>query len=220
MAVEFGTGKTVFILAIVVGCFAVLWPKLFYPMLQASVTTKAPVEVSQAAMKAELTHLFQETRSSLVMGSYASITLDFGIWGGFINDAIRLSCLWSVVRTATCCDVIFETDVDAIKLVAGLCGSVLQRNLPLEGRLPPALLDECRSQVLRCGVDIAMFLQDNVRLGKLSRQLLDEIRSFNSSRCLMSNFGVHLGAPRHERLRVFKLPSETLCAILTQLCVY
>nr|CAD7268640.1 unnamed protein product [Timema shepardi] len=201
MAVEFGTGKTVFILAIVVGCFAVLWPKLFYPMLQASVTTKAPVEVSQGTF----------------LIKHYLILLKFPLMPG---DTIRLSCLWSVVRTATCCDVIFETDVDAIKLVAGLCGSVLQRNLPLEGRLPPALLDECRSQVLRCGVDIALFLQDNVRLGKLSRQLLDEIRSFNSSRCLMSNFGVHLGAPRHERLRIFKLPSETLCAILTQLCVY
>nr|CAD7597096.1 unnamed protein product [Timema genevievae] len=169
MAVEFGTGKTVFILAIVVGCFAVLWPKLFYPMLQASVTTKAPVEVSQ---------------------------------GNFPSPGTTARSL------AACCDVIFETDVNAIKLVAGLCETVLQRNLPLEGRLSPALLDECRSQVLRCGVDIAMFLQENVRLGKSSRQLLDEIRSFNSSRCLMSNFGVHLGAPRHERLRIFKLPNH------------
>lgn len=38
MATEFGTGKTVFILAIVVGCFAILWPKIFYPMLQESVS--------------------------------------------------------------------------------------------------------------------------------------------------------------------------------------
>lgn len=41
MASEFGTGKTIFVLAIVVGCFAVLWPKVFYPMLTAS-TTKQP----------------------------------------------------------------------------------------------------------------------------------------------------------------------------------
>ena len=40
MATEFGTGKTVFILAIVVGCFAILWPKIFYPMLQGSVSPK------------------------------------------------------------------------------------------------------------------------------------------------------------------------------------
>ena len=47
MAVEFGTGKTIFILAIVVGCFAVLWPKLFYPMLQASVNTRTPIDNTQ-----------------------------------------------------------------------------------------------------------------------------------------------------------------------------
>ncbi|XP_066985824.1 fibrous sheath CABYR-binding protein isoform X11 [Macrobrachium rosenbergii] len=39
MSGEFGTGKTIFVLAIVVGCFAVLWPKIFYPMLTASVTS-------------------------------------------------------------------------------------------------------------------------------------------------------------------------------------
>jgi len=35
---EFGTAKTVFILAIVVGCFAILWPKIFYPMLLSSLS--------------------------------------------------------------------------------------------------------------------------------------------------------------------------------------
>lgn len=33
---DFGPRKTIFILAIVVGCFAVLWPKIFYPMLTAT----------------------------------------------------------------------------------------------------------------------------------------------------------------------------------------
>jgi hypothetical protein len=47
MAVEFGTGKTICILAIVAGCFAVLWPKLFYPMLQASISTRNPIDNSQ-----------------------------------------------------------------------------------------------------------------------------------------------------------------------------
>nr|XP_012217605.1 PREDICTED: resistance to inhibitors of cholinesterase protein 3-like isoform X3 [Linepithema humile] len=35
---DFGPRKTIFILAIVVGCFAVLWPKIFYPMLTATYT--------------------------------------------------------------------------------------------------------------------------------------------------------------------------------------
>jgi hypothetical protein len=47
MAIEFGTGKTIFILAIVVGCFAVLWPKLFYPMLQASLSARNHIDNSQ-----------------------------------------------------------------------------------------------------------------------------------------------------------------------------
>jgi len=33
MAGDFSTGKTILVLAIVVGCFAVLWPRVFYPML-------------------------------------------------------------------------------------------------------------------------------------------------------------------------------------------
>ncbi|CAL8103460.1 unnamed protein product [Orchesella dallaii] len=37
-ASEFGRGKTIFVLAIVIGCFAVLWPKIFYPMLTASIS--------------------------------------------------------------------------------------------------------------------------------------------------------------------------------------
>ncbi|XP_014598356.1 PREDICTED: uncharacterized protein LOC106783893 isoform X1 [Polistes canadensis] len=36
---DFGPRKTIFILAIVAGCFAVLWPKIFYPMLTASVNS-------------------------------------------------------------------------------------------------------------------------------------------------------------------------------------
>jgi hypothetical protein len=51
MAVEFGTGKTICILAIVAGCFAVLWPKLFYPMLQASITTRSPIDNSQGKIR-------------------------------------------------------------------------------------------------------------------------------------------------------------------------
>ena len=30
---EIGTGKTVFVIAVVLGCFAVLYPKIFYHMM-------------------------------------------------------------------------------------------------------------------------------------------------------------------------------------------
>jgi len=36
MPTEISQSKTICILAIVVGCFAVLWPSLFYPMLKGS----------------------------------------------------------------------------------------------------------------------------------------------------------------------------------------
>lgn len=36
MATEISQSKTVCILAVVAGCFAILWPSLFYPMLKGS----------------------------------------------------------------------------------------------------------------------------------------------------------------------------------------
>lgn len=61
---EFGTGKTIFILAIVVGCFAVLWPKIFYPMLLSSIsgtppqTSVPPVDTSQGMQPPQKAPLF------------------------------------------------------------------------------------------------------------------------------------------------------------------
>ena len=42
---ELGTQKTVLILATVAGCFALLWPQIFYPMLTTSLT-RAPTPES------------------------------------------------------------------------------------------------------------------------------------------------------------------------------
>lgn len=39
----FSRTKTVLVLAVVIGCFAVLWPKIFYPMLTASLNPKSMV---------------------------------------------------------------------------------------------------------------------------------------------------------------------------------
>ncbi|KFM61532.1 Resistance to inhibitors of cholinesterase protein 3, partial [Stegodyphus mimosarum] len=38
----FGTGKSLIVLAIVVGCFAILWPKIFYPMMQTAFAMTSP----------------------------------------------------------------------------------------------------------------------------------------------------------------------------------
>lgn len=32
--VDIGPRKTMFILVVVIGCFSILWPKVFYPMLK------------------------------------------------------------------------------------------------------------------------------------------------------------------------------------------
>ncbi|XP_017799344.1 PREDICTED: probable inactive protein kinase DDB_G0270444 isoform X3 [Habropoda laboriosa] len=50
---DFGPRKTIFILAIVAGCFAVLWPKIFYPMLTASVTTTHQPSDNSGTIKQE-----------------------------------------------------------------------------------------------------------------------------------------------------------------------
>ncbi|XP_069681323.1 resistance to inhibitors of cholinesterase protein 3 isoform X8 [Periplaneta americana] len=168
MAVEFGTGKTIFILAIVVGCFAVLWPKLFYPMLQASVNTRTPIDSSQAS---------------------------------------------------TCCDVIFETDVNAIKIITEMCGNIIHHYDEVDpkliqafkqGKLTKTGIETCRNEVLnKCGLDITAFLHENVRLGKTYKQILDEVRSFNSSVCLKMNFGIEpglLGVPHRMRIGSIVLP--------------
>ncbi|GBN62615.1 hypothetical protein AVEN_59932-2 [Araneus ventricosus] len=39
---DFGTGKSLIVLAIVLGCFAVLWPKIFYPMMQTAFAMTSP----------------------------------------------------------------------------------------------------------------------------------------------------------------------------------
>ena len=41
---DFGQGKTIVVLAIVVGCFAILWPKIFYPMLFGETSTEKQEE--------------------------------------------------------------------------------------------------------------------------------------------------------------------------------
>ncbi|KAL0279430.1 UNVERIFIED_CONTAM: hypothetical protein PYX00_000990 [Menopon gallinae] len=154
--VEFGTGKTVLILTIVAACFAVLWPKIFYPML-----------VSSPGGKPQSDNL---------------------------NG---------------CCDVIFEKDVNAIRIMSEMCGSIFKRHEELdpkltrafqEGQFSKKLVDLCRAEVKAvCGIDIAEFLSEKVRLGQSYRQILDEIRSYNISFCLRQNFGINpglLGIPR------------------------
>ncbi|XP_024086186.1 uncharacterized protein LOC106670478 isoform X3 [Cimex lectularius] len=161
MATEFGTGKSIFILAIVAGCFAILWPNIFYPMIVGNTATK---------------------------GQQAS-------------------------NGNGCCDVIFDTDVNAIKLMTELCERILSRENEFDkkflfafqqGKLTKEIVHTCQKTVLdKCDVDITEFLNEKVLLGKSYKQMLDEIRSLNSSLCLKRSFGIsfkQIGLPRTVRI--------------------
>nr|XP_012217604.1 PREDICTED: uncharacterized protein LOC105669305 isoform X2 [Linepithema humile] len=164
---DFGPRKTIFILAIVVGCFAVLWPKIFYPMLTATYTHH-PTSDSSA-----------------------------------------------------CCEVIFESDVTAVDIMQEMCQNIL-RHHPVDPRvrdalklsqLTPQSANLCREEVLaRCGIDLSSFLAEREQLGKTYKQVLEEIRSFNSSLCLKMNFGVplsQLGTPHLIRYHIL-MPHSTI----------
>ena len=42
---ELSRSKSLVVLAVVVGCFAILWPKIFYPMFQNSLAPPQPKEI-------------------------------------------------------------------------------------------------------------------------------------------------------------------------------
>lgn len=97
--------------------------------------------------------------------------------------------------------MLFETDVNAIRVLSEMCSRV--NGVPAGSVMTPARVASCRATVLeRCDIDIATFLSEQARLGRSYRQILDELRSFNTSVCLRRHFGVSpgsLGAPRRMR---------------------
>ncbi|XP_021957526.1 uncharacterized protein LOC110853549 isoform X15 [Folsomia candida] len=54
----FSRGKTIFVLAVVVGCFAVLWPRIFYPMFTASLIGDSGDEVCCDVMSEKDTNAY------------------------------------------------------------------------------------------------------------------------------------------------------------------
>lgn len=126
-----------------------------------------------------------------------------------------------LIRTAGCCDVIWETDINALKVMLDLCGQILEDlrttdprvQLAFEsGKLPKDVVEKCRVKILStCNVDIALLLNENVKLGRNYRQILDELRSTNSSLCLKYNFGVKpyaLGSRHWGTLADKKIPGQ------------
>ncbi|XP_031366920.1 calponin homology domain-containing protein DDB_G0272472-like isoform X1 [Apis dorsata] len=164
---DFGPRKTIFILAIVAGCFAVLWPKIFYPMLTASVNPH------------------------------------------------------HMTDNSACCDVIFESDVTAADIMYEICQNILKhhqidpriRDALKTIKLTPQSASLCREEILaRCGIDLSTFLAKREHLEKSYKQVLEEIRSFNSSLCLKINFGIplsQLGTPHLIRYHIL-MPHNTI----------
>ncbi|XP_012343739.1 uncharacterized protein LOC100863144 isoform X4 [Apis florea] len=164
---DFGPRKTIFILAIVAGCFAVLWPKIFYPMLTASVNPH------------------------------------------------------HMTDNSACCDVIFESDVTAADIMYEICQNILKhhqidpriRDALRTVKLTPQSASLCREEILaRCGIDLSTFLAKREHLEKSYKQVLEEIRSFNSSLCLKINFGIplsQLGTPHLIRYHIL-MPHNTI----------
>ncbi|KAK5647740.1 hypothetical protein RI129_002632 [Pyrocoelia pectoralis] len=133
-----GTRKTLFVLVIVVGCFAVLWPKVFYPML-----------VGPTNQRMKPSHL------------------DKG-----------------------CCDVISDIDINTIKIMTELCNTIVQHSEEKPFKVQD-VIKQCRTEIHdKCGIDISVILQEQVRLGRSFKQIVDEVRSFNGSFCLKYQFGI------------------------------
>ncbi|XP_060515857.1 interaptin isoform X2 [Cylas formicarius] len=149
---DFSPKKTILVLVVVVGCFAVLWPKLFYPMLVANV-----------------------------------------------NNQIKPG---PIDKTTRCCDVIYDTDLNTIRIMSELCKSII--NAKAEPPTSQAIVRQCRKAVLEsCGIDISAVLQEKVGLGHSVKQILEEVRSLNGSLCLKHHFGVspwRLGVPHRVTL--------------------
>ncbi|XP_028178148.1 uncharacterized protein LOC114365708 isoform X10 [Ostrinia furnacalis] len=131
-----GPRKTMFVLVIVVGCFAVLWPRILSPLI--------------------LGH----TRDQLKPNQFD--------------------------REAGCCEVMFASEVAVLELINEVCNSVVHADV----KISPYAAAECRKAVNEtCGVDIAAFLKRDENVGKTSKNLVNIMKSSNSS-CLKEHFGM------------------------------
>ncbi|XP_064099002.1 titin-like isoform X6 [Macrobrachium nipponense] len=130
MSGEFGTGKTIFVLAIVVGCFAVLWPKIFYPMLTASVTS--PSSGRQAALWKDEANVFFLHQLCYLLEEQHQTSSDAGSPMRWTGD----EC-WQVLRTA-CGVEVSEALVSDVRL--GKDKSNLTNCLASRYSLTPAIV--------------------------------------------------------------------------------
>ena len=95
-----------------------------------------------------------------------------------------------ILYISGCCDVMFDSDVNAIKVMIEICEKILINQADFDsklifafqqGKLTKDIVNRCQKTVFdSCSIDIKQFLMDKVRLGRTYKQMLDEIRSINS----------------------------------------
>ncbi|KAL1449279.1 hypothetical protein WDU94_000488 [Cyamophila willieti] len=163
---ELSRGKTIFVLTVVAGCFAVLWPKIFYPMFFGSPQYQNNVEKAHG--------------------------------GPQLNG---------------CCDVIFEKDIQTLKIITQLCEENVLLNTITNSSRPlskPAMLNLCYQQLQEtCNIDLSNLFKMNQRheLDSTFKEFIGIVRSFNSSLCLKYHYNVNfnlLGTPRMINSNVMK----------------
>lgn len=90
-------------------------------------------------------------------------------------------------------------------------------------KLTPQSASLCREEILaRCGIDLSTFLAERERLGKSYKQVLEEIRSFNSSLCLKMSFGIplsQLGTPHLIRYHILMPHSKNYIKFCSKLLI-
>ncbi|KAI5692202.1 hypothetical protein M8J75_004311 [Diaphorina citri] len=161
---ELSTGKTIFVLTVVAGCFAVLWPKIFYPMFFGSPQYVSNLEKAQGA-------------------------------------------------ASGCCDVIFEKDIQTLKIITQLCeenvliNTITNESKPLSKQ---AMLNLCYKQLYEtCNIDLSNLFKMSQRheLDSSFKQFINIVRTFNSSLCLKYHYHVNfnlIGTPRIIKSNVMK----------------
>ncbi|ODN04449.1 hypothetical protein Ocin01_02256 [Orchesella cincta] len=171
-ASEFGRGKTIFVLAIVIGCFAVLWPKIFYPMLTASISQTQGDNEQAKAIPIRLKRLY----------------LTQSIAGSVCCDVISLKDTNAYeVMTEICTNIIRKEQM-------------VQAEPRKKSGVKVSTASLCRNEIMQtCGVDIIGLLKEDHSISMEYKKSLTQLRSLNTSHCIKMNYGVdvrEIGLPR------------------------
>ncbi|CAG7829786.1 unnamed protein product [Allacma fusca] len=201
---EFSRGKTIFVLAVVIGCFAILWPKIFYPMLTASLNVGDDSEqccdvISEKDGNAY--KLMNEICANILKRESSTTPGDTGGPPPALEEPkIEESGQGQQQKSSS--------------------SSGRKTYTPPKIRLTTAQL--CRNEILKtCGLDVLILIQENPVITKQYKASLAKLRQYNTSQCLKENYGVDfqtVGLPRRFKNSDAHLPpSKSLARSLSRL---